>query len=58
MVDQEHGPLGQNSDYPDQYDPGQLHGIARSLGREAIGVDDGPLPFYGEDIWNAYELSW
>ena len=58
MTEQQHGPLGVASTYPDQYDPAQLHAIARAAGREAIGVDDGPLPFYGEDIWNAYELSW
>ena len=57
MSDQQHGPLGQSSDYPDQYDPKQLHPIPRELGRSEIGVSE-PLPFFGEDIWNAYELSW
>lgn len=58
MSDIQHGPLGQTSLYPDQYDPAQLHAIPRALGRKEIGVNDGPLPFYGEDAWNAYELSW
>ncbi|RLU02565.1 MAG: NADPH-dependent 7-cyano-7-deazaguanine reductase QueF [Ketobacter sp.] len=57
MSDQQHGPLGQTSSYPDQYDPKQLHPIPRELGRSEIGVTE-PLPFFGEDIWNAYELSW
>lgn len=57
MTDQEHGPLGQSSTYPDQYDPSQLHAIPRALGRSAIGIA-GALPFHGEDIWNAFELSW
>jgi len=54
----DHGPLGTTSAYPDQYDPAQLHAIPRALGRQEIGVDDARLPFYGVDIWNAYELSW
>ncbi|RLT98053.1 NADPH-dependent 7-cyano-7-deazaguanine reductase QueF [Ketobacter sp.] len=57
MSEQTHGPLGQTSSYPDQYDPGQLYPIPRESGRVEIGVS-APLPFYGEDIWNAYEVSW
>ena len=57
MSEQQHGPLGQSSAYPDQYDPKQLYPIPRELGRSEIGVVE-PLPFHGEDIWNAYELSW
>lgn len=53
-----HGPLGEKSRYPEQYDPSQLHAIPRVLGRKDIGVNTGALPFQGEDIWNAYELSW
>ncbi|MCP5019425.1 MAG: NADPH-dependent 7-cyano-7-deazaguanine reductase QueF [Ketobacter sp.] len=58
MSDQQNGPLGQSSAYPDQYDPAQLHAIPRKLGRLEIGVDENSLPFHGEDVWNAYELSW
>ena len=43
--------------YKDQYDPGLLVGIPRSLNREAYGIDDNNLPFTGYDVWNAYEVS-
>ena len=49
--------LGQATEYPDQYDPAQLTPIARSHNREKLGIDQ-TLPFVGEDLWNAYELSW
>ena len=51
------GPLGQSSEYPAQYDASVLHPIARSLGRAELNITE-PLPFVGDDIWNAYELSW
>ncbi len=50
-------PLGKNSDYPQQYSPEQLFGIARAENRAALGLDH-DLPFSGEDIWNAWELTW
>ncbi|PTB21249.1 NADPH-dependent 7-cyano-7-deazaguanine reductase QueF [Trinickia symbiotica] len=50
-------PLGKPSSYTEQYDPTLLFPIARSLAREAIGIG-AQLPFFGTDIWNAYELSW
>jgi 7-cyano-7-deazaguanine reductase len=50
-------PLGKPSAYADQYDPTLLFPIARSVARDAIGVG-AQLPFFGTDIWNAYELSW
>ncbi len=50
-------PLGKPSRYAEQYDPTLLFPIARSLAREAIGIG-AQLPFFGTDIWNAYELSW
>jgi 7-cyano-7-deazaguanine reductase len=50
-------PLGKPSSYAEQYDPTLLFPIARSLAREAIGIG-AQLPFFGTDIWNAYELSW
>jgi len=43
--------------YKDQYDPGLLVGIPRKLNREAYGIDDNNLPFFGYDVWNAYEVS-
>ncbi|MCL6416885.1 NADPH-dependent 7-cyano-7-deazaguanine reductase QueF [Aestuariirhabdus sp. Z084] len=50
-------PLGKVSDYVAEYDPELLHPIARQGNRAGIGIDI-RLPFYGVDIWNAYELSW
>ena len=52
-------PLGQATQYPDQYDPGLLYPIVRSENRLKLGIKDGQaLPFVGVDIWNAFELSW
>lgn len=51
-------PLGRAVSYRDQYAPELLFPIARIGKREEIGVGDGVLPFVGEDLWNAYELSW
>jgi 7-cyano-7-deazaguanine reductase len=54
-------PLGQVAIYKDQYDPTLLFPIARRLKRAEIGISsDGkrPLPFFGVDVWNCYELSW
>lgn len=50
-------PLGQTSAYVDHYDASLLFAIARSEARSRIGISV-PLPFVGEDVWNAYELSW
>lgn len=50
--------LGKHTDYPDDYSPELLAAIPRALAREALGLEQGSLPFVGEDIWNAYELSW
>ena len=52
-------PLGQQSQYPDRYDPSLLFPIPRSENRLKLGIKaDQALPFVGVDIWNAYELSW
>jgi 7-cyano-7-deazaguanine reductase len=56
-------PLGRHVDYPREYDASLLFPIARTLGREHIGIGTGSqpfegLPFEGMDRWNAYELSW
>lgn len=42
---------------PDEYSPDLLQSIPRAEGRGRLGIT-GALPFAGEDIWNAYELSW
>ncbi|WP_028583139.1 NADPH-dependent 7-cyano-7-deazaguanine reductase QueF [Desulfogranum mediterraneum] len=51
-------PLGRQTDYPSSYDPGRLYPVKRSLGRAQLGLGEGKLPFLGEDIWTAWELSW
>ena len=52
-------PLGQATQYPDQYDPGLLFQIPRSENRLKLNIkQDQALPFVGVDIWNAFELSW
>jgi 7-cyano-7-deazaguanine reductase len=50
-------PLGKTSAYVTQYDPSLLFPIARQSKRDELGLS-GTLPFFGMDIWNAYELSW
>ena len=42
---------------PGEYSPPLLEPIPRADGRSRMGLT-GALPFSGEDIWNAYELSW
>jgi 7-cyano-7-deazaguanine reductase len=49
--------LGKVSAYADQYDPSLLFPISRTPKREEIGVF-GQAPFFGADLWTAYELSW
>jgi 7-cyano-7-deazaguanine reductase len=52
-------PLGQATQYPEQYDSGLLYPIPRSENRLKLGLKEGQaLPFVGVDIWNAFELSW
>jgi 7-cyano-7-deazaguanine reductase len=50
-------PLGKPTHYSEQYDATLLFPIDRKRGRDDIGVP-ARLPFFGTDIWNAYELSW
>lgn len=51
-------PLGKPVAYRDTYCPELLFPIARQVKRSEIGVCADALPFVGEDLWNAYELSW
>ncbi|HZW14608.1 MAG TPA: NADPH-dependent 7-cyano-7-deazaguanine reductase QueF [Noviherbaspirillum sp.] len=53
----EASPLGKATSYQSEYAPGLLFPIPRQQKREEIGIT-GTLPFFGVDIWNAYELSW
>ncbi len=50
--------LGKSSAYVDRYDPAQLFPIARATQREAMGIKPDALPFFGADLWTAFELSW
>ena len=43
--------------YSSEYSPDLLQTIPRAEARLRLGITDA-LPFSGEDIWNAYELSW
>lgn len=54
----EASPLGKAVAYAEHYDPALLFPIPRQGKRDEIGIAEAALPFVGEDIWNAYELSW
>lgn len=49
--------LGKPAPYADRYDPSLLYPIPRAPKRQEIGLD-ARLPFFGADLWTAYELSW
>lgn len=49
--------LGKPAPYVDQYDASLLFPIARRAKREEIGAGS-TVPFFGADIWTAFELSW
>lgn len=51
-------PLGSDTQYVNQYDPAQLYPISRRLNWSERGIDRDTLPFFGMDIWNAFEISW
>jgi 7-cyano-7-deazaguanine reductase len=50
-------PLGKSSAYQSTYAPELLFPIPRQQKRDELQLT-GTLPFFGVDIWNAYELSW
>ena len=49
--------LGKASAYADHYDASLLFPIARAVKRAEIGIGGTP-PFFGADLWTAFELSW
>lgn len=53
----EDSPLGRVVGYPEQVEASVLFPIARADQRAELGLT-GALPFRGEDVWTAYELSW
>ena len=54
----EHSQLGKSSAYIDQYDASLLFPIPRATKRAEIGLADKATPFFGADLWTAFELSW
>ena len=51
--------LGKAATYQTHYEPSLLYSIARQDKRSELGLGPGStLPFFGVDIWNAYEVSW
>jgi len=53
----EQSQLGKTSRYVDQYDASLLFPIARAGKRAEIGIAE-RVPFFGADMWTAFELSW
>ena len=53
----ESNPLGKPVEYIQTYTPSLLCTIERALARGEMEMPE-PLPFKGEDVWNAYELTW
>lgn len=51
-------PLGKTVAYAQHYAPELLFPIPRQGKRDEIGLSAAALPFVGEDLWNAYEVSW
>jgi len=50
--------LGKSTQYCSEYTADLLQGVPRSLNRDDLALDQGNLPFLGEDVWYGYELSW
>lgn len=51
-------PLGRASAYVDQYDVSLLFSIPRAGKRLEIGLSSSAAPFFGADMWTAFEVSW
>ena len=50
-------PLGKPVAYRDRYDPSLLFPVARGPLRAELGLQGAP-PFFGADLWTAFELGW
>ena len=57
MTDPDQSPLGKPSAYADQYDASLLFAMPRAPKRAELGITGTP-PFFGADMWTAFELSW
>ena len=53
----EQSQLGKPSAYVDHYDASLLFPMSRAPKRHELGLR-GELPFFGADLWTAFELSW
>ena len=53
----ENSTLGKKTRYDEYYNADLLFPISRKLKRNEIGVST-PLPFFGFDTWNHFEVSW
>jgi 7-cyano-7-deazaguanine reductase len=50
--------LGKTTRYCSEYNPDLLQAVPRSLNRDDLSLTSTNLPFFGEDVWYGYELSW
>jgi len=50
--------LGKVTQYVSKYTPDLLQAVPRSLNRNDLSLSNTKLPFFGEDVWYGYELSW
>ena len=57
MKTPEQSQLGKPSAYVDHYDASLLFPMSRAPKRHELGLR-GELPFFGADLWTAFELSW
>lgn len=57
MTTPEESQLGKPAPYVDHYDPSQLFPLSRLPKRVELGLH-GTVPFFGADLWTAFELSW
>ena len=57
MTQPDQSPLGKASAYADQYDASLLFAMPRAPKRAELGITGTP-PFFGADLWTAFELSW
>jgi 7-cyano-7-deazaguanine reductase len=57
MATPDQSTLGKPVVYSDRYDPSHLFPLPREDKRAELGLQ-GALPFFGADLWTAFELSW
>ncbi len=53
----EKNPLGEQTEYPQKYNPDILYPIPRWPARSLLDIDK-KIKMYGIDHWHAYEISW